>query len=117
MQVARTLFAGSLGAMLAASSVGCDTWERDPLTADDVERTPPPPRAPSARSLALDDDFDRAVAVWLASQPPPPPPLPPRRTVSLGFIGDAPLQPLPPPADPPWAHFSCGACDPDYELP
>jgi len=118
MRVAPRLLACSLLAMVLALGTGCDEYHLDARSPDDVEGMPLAP-ASTAAELAggTDAAMDQAIDEWIASQPPAPPPLPPRRTISFGFIGDAPLQPIPPVEDPPWAHFSCGQCDEDYELP
>ncbi len=116
--LAWVLVAGSLSALLIAAGSGCDDeYDMCARSPDDIEGV----SIPSARAA---DDFAGARSIladgadqWLAAQSPPPPPVPPRRPVSLGFIGDGPLQPIAPAGDPPWMHFSCGQCDPDYELP
>lgn len=113
----RVLFACS-GVVLVALCAACDDRQAYPRTALDVESTlAPDAQTAAALGDAADADLHDAIDAWLASQPPPPPRLPPRRTISFGFIGDAPLQPIPPVRDPPWAHFSCQQCDEDYELP
>jgi hypothetical protein len=114
---ARRVVVGSL--LLIAAGSGCSGGEYEVCarTPDEVER--PLHRARTAAELAggAHATLDDSISEWLATQPPPPAPLPPRPPISLGFIGDAPLQPIPPVQDPPWMHFSCGQCDPDYELP